>query len=145
MRREIVVLEDDIDGGKADETVQYTVDGVTYEIDLSQKNANKLRDALSPFVTHSRKIGRGALSTVGGRRTQVPARGMAARRRENEEIRTWAKEKGYSVQDRGRIPRQIEDEYFQEKAPGLKDIGRRQTASAARGVITGKTPAFSGT
>ena len=43
-----IVLEDDLDGSVADETVTFALDGVTYEIDLNAKNAGELRDALAP-------------------------------------------------------------------------------------------------
>jgi hypothetical protein len=54
-----VELQDDLDGGPADETVRFGVDGAEYEIDLSKKNAAALRRKLAPFIEHSRKAGRG--------------------------------------------------------------------------------------
>jgi len=109
-RREIVVLEDDLDGGKADETVKYALDGVQYEIDLSEKNATKLRNAFAEFISHSRRVGRGGV-VVGGR-AAARARGSAAADREqNKAIRSWAKRKGKPISDRGRIPQEIVDEY----------------------------------
>lgn len=96
-----VVLVDDIDGGSADETVSFALDGVAYEIDLNVDNAAQLRDALAPWVGHARR--------VGGR-----SRGGAARRSgsrasggKNTEIREWARANGYSVSDRGRIPAEV--------------------------------------
>ncbi len=109
-RREIVVLEDDIEGGKADETVKFSLDGVQYEIDLSEKNAKKLRDAVATFVASGRKVSRGGV-VVGGR-AAARARGSAAADREqNKAIRTWARRKGKDISDRGRIPQEIVDEY----------------------------------
>jgi hypothetical protein len=109
-RREIVVLEDDLDGGKADETVKFALDGVQYEIDLSEKNATKLRNAFADYLSHSRRVGRGGV-VVGGR-AAARARGSAAADREqNKAIRAWAKRKGKSISDRGRIPQEIVDEY----------------------------------
>ena len=109
-RREIVVLEDDLDGGKADETVKFALDGVQYEIDLSEKNAAKLRTAFADFVSASRKVGRGGV-VVGGR-AAARARGSAAADREqNKAIRAWAKRKGKTISGRGRIPQGIVDEY----------------------------------
>src|SRR5215471_10571646 len=107
-RREIVVLEDDLDGGKADETVRFGLDGIVYEIDLSKDNAAKLRDTFAPFITGARKAGRGGV-VVGGRSA---ARGSAAADREqNKAIRAWAKRKGKNISGRGRIPQGIVDEY----------------------------------
>ena len=54
-----IILVDDIDGGDASETVQFGLDGTSYEIDLSDKNAGALRDALSGYVGHARKVGSG--------------------------------------------------------------------------------------
>ena len=45
-KRTVVVLEDDLDGGPADETVTFALDGVSYEIDLSSSNAGRLRESL---------------------------------------------------------------------------------------------------
>ena len=54
-----VVLEDDLDGGPADETVRFAIDGAAYEIDLSKKHAKAFRRKLEPFISHARKAGRG--------------------------------------------------------------------------------------
>jgi hypothetical protein len=53
----VIVFEDDVDGGKADETVRFGLDGATYEIDLSDRNADRLRKALAPFLDAARKTG----------------------------------------------------------------------------------------
>jgi hypothetical protein len=109
-RREIVVLEDDLDGGKADETVKFALDGVQYEIDLSDKNATKLRNLFADYLAAGRRVGRGGV-VVGGR-AAARARGSAAADREqNKAIRAWAKRKGRNISDRGRIPQEIVDEY----------------------------------
>jgi hypothetical protein len=50
----IVKLTDDIDGGDADETIQFALDGKSYEVDLSAANAAKLRDALKPYIEKGR-------------------------------------------------------------------------------------------
>jgi nucleoid-associated protein Lsr2 len=49
-----VALEDDLDGGAADETVRFGIGGAVYEIDLSAKNAAELRQTLAPFIDHAR-------------------------------------------------------------------------------------------
>ncbi len=51
-----VILVDDVDGGEAAETVSFALDGVSYEIDVSQKNAKALRDALGAWVGHARRV-----------------------------------------------------------------------------------------
>jgi Lsr2 len=104
-------LVDDLDGGDADETVKFALDGIQYEIDLSEKNADKLRELIAPYVGAGTKIGRGGV-VVGGRAAAARGRGGAAADREqNKAIRTWAKREGKSISDRGRIPQEIVDEY----------------------------------
>jgi hypothetical protein len=96
----IVELEDDLDGGPADETVRFAFDGTGYEIDLNRKNARTFRKQLAPFIEHARKAGRG----------QRRARTQSARRRSGE-IRAWAKEHGIAVSERGRIPASVVEQY----------------------------------
>jgi hypothetical protein len=96
-------LIDDLDGGEAEETVQFSLDGVPYEIDLSSTNAKKLRDCLAPFVEHARRAG-----AVGGRRRRTRA---ASSRERSADIRAWAKARGIKVNERGRIPATVVEEY----------------------------------
>lgn len=102
-------LVDDLDGGDADETVKFALDGVQYEIDLSNKNAEKLRDAFAPYVASGTKVGRGGV-VVGGRAARGRG-GAIADREQNRAIRAWAKKEGRDISDRGRIPQEIVDEY----------------------------------
>jgi hypothetical protein len=113
-KRTIHVLVDDIDGGEADETVKFSLDGVQYEIDLSKKNASKLRDAFGPYVASGTKIGRGGV-VVGGRAASARGRGgAAADRDQNRAIRDWAQSKGIKVSDRGRIKQEVVDRFNAE-------------------------------
>lgn len=102
-------LIDDLDGGEAAETVIFGLDGYSYQIDLSTKNATKLRNALSAFVdSGSRVSGRAG----GGPRTSSRPRVTAsAGREQNQAIREWAQRKGYDVAPRGRIKQEIVDQY----------------------------------
>jgi hypothetical protein len=52
-------LEDDLDGGPADETLRFGLGGREYEIDLTEKNVATFRQQLAPFAGHARKAGRG--------------------------------------------------------------------------------------
>lgn len=104
-----VLLLDDIDGGEANETVTFAIDGKTYEIDLNEANAQKLRDALDPYL----KAGRRAGGTRGARGAARGGRGTAGGP-DTAKIRAWAKENGYDVNDRGRVPASIREAY--EKA-----------------------------
>ena len=102
-------LVDDLDGGDADETVKFALDGVQYEIDLSASNAGKLRDVFAPYIASGTKVGRGGVG-VGGRAARGRG-GATADREQNRAIREWAKKAGKDISDRGRIPQEIVDEY----------------------------------
>ena len=108
-----VLLVDDLDGGEAEETVSFAVDGSSYEIDLSQKNAEELRDAFAKYVGAARKAGRSSGS--GGRSSSAGRSrgGTAMDRDQAAAIRSWAKKQGLKVSDRGRIPASIIDQYNQ--------------------------------
>lgn len=105
-----VVLVDDLDGGEAAETVSFGLDGVTYEIDLSDRNASSLRDAFAPWVGHARRVG--GRSTSGRRRSG--ARLSGSRSSDTATIREWARANGQTVSDRGRISADLRAAY--EKA-----------------------------
>lgn len=109
MARETVTrLVDDLDGGVAHETVRFALDGHLYEIDLSSKNAKKLRSELSTFIAHGSRVNaRRAAATATGR----PARGGAVNADQNRAIREWAIAKGYDIAERGRIKKEIVDEF----------------------------------
>ncbi|OIJ65861.1 histone-like nucleoid-structuring protein Lsr2 [Streptomyces mangrovisoli] len=108
-----VLLVDDLDGGEADETVTFALDGKTYEIDLTTSNADKLRGLLDPYVKGGRRTGAGRSS--GGRGKARPASGVSGNQL-TAQIRAWAKENGHEVNDRGRVPAKIREAY--EKANG---------------------------
>src|SRR2546430_1837353 len=95
-----VVLEDDIDGSPADETVRFAYDGRQYEIDLSSKNAQALRSTLGKYIEHARKA-------PGGPRQ---ARGPRSRV-DTSAVREWARAQGKEISDRGRIPASVMKEY----------------------------------
>ncbi|MFD7985697.1 Lsr2 family protein [Kitasatospora indigofera] len=105
-----VILEDDLDGGSADETVTFALDGVAYEIDLKSTNADKLRGLLAPYVEKGRKqSGRltSARRSSGRGATARPAAGAP----DTAKIRAWAKEQGLEVNDRGRVPSTVREAY----------------------------------
>lgn len=105
-----VILEDDLAGGPADETVVFGLDGQEYEIDLSAKNAEQLRAALKPFTTKARKTAKartGKASRAGGR----SAGGVNP-----ADVRAWAKSQGIQVKGRGRLSSELVERY--RKATG---------------------------
>jgi hypothetical protein len=97
-------LVDDTDGSEAQETVSFALEGTTYEIDLSDQNAKKLRDALEPWLSKARKTG-------GGRRR---ARGDGAGKADKTQMsamRDWLRQHGHDVSTRGRIPAKLQELY----------------------------------
>jgi hypothetical protein len=111
-----VSLIDDLSGDKADETVEFGLDGKNFEIDLSTGNASKLRDLLAEYVAAARRPGG---RRRGGASAAAAAAGASARRpsvdrEQNQAIRDWARKRGMKVSDRGRIPADVLEAYHQE-------------------------------
>ena len=96
-----IVLVDDLDGSDATETVSFGLDGTSYEIDLNDKNAATLREALSGYVGHARKV-----TSTSRRRKSASTSGPGA-----SEIRDWAKANGMKVSDRGRVSAEVRQAY----------------------------------
>lgn len=94
-----VQLVDDVDQSPADETVTFGLDGVTYEIDLTSRNAAQLRDSLATWVGHARR--------VGGRKSS----GRPTARKDLNEVREWGRKNGFSVSDRGRVAADLQEAY----------------------------------
>jgi uncharacterized Ntn-hydrolase superfamily protein len=118
-----VRLVDDLDGEAADETVEFGIDGKSYEIDLSKENAGRLRDVLADFVTAARRAGgrrRSSSSSAGtgtasGGAGSAPKGRTAIDREQNQAIREWARKQGMKVSDRGRIPAEVLEAYHKDK------------------------------
>ena len=96
----LTTLQDDIDGSNATQTIRFALDGIEYEIDVSDRNANRLRNSLSEFIAHSRK--------VGGRRAPKSA---SSGKVDTKAVRKWAKANGIEVSSRGRIPAEVVERY----------------------------------
>lgn len=102
--RTTVTLVDDLDGGTAEETVGFGLDGATYEIDLSAAHAGELRSALEPYIGAARRAG-GRRATPAAPAAPAPAAAPSSSSRErNQEIRSWANEHGAGLSARGRLP-----------------------------------------
>jgi len=102
-------LIDDLDGGEAHETVTFGLDGYVYQIDLSTKNAKKLRGELASYVDRGTRVA--GRSTASLRASVRPRGSAAADRQQNQAIREWAIRKGMPVAPRGRIKQEIVDQY----------------------------------
>ena len=101
-----VVLVDDIDGSDAVETVSFALDGVDYEIDLSEQHAGELRSAISLYVGHARRTG-------GRRRSGKRSSGSAGEDSSASaaDIRAWARENRLEVPERGRVSAEVREAY----------------------------------
>ena len=104
-RKTVVLLEDDIDGSKASETISFALDGSDYEIDLNEGHANELREALARFTNAGRKVagGRGRPAA----RTKSSSHGGP----DAKAVRLWATENGIPVNTRGRIQAEVVEKY----------------------------------
>ena len=115
-----VTLVDDLDGGEAAESVTFSLDGKTYEIDLSEKHATALRDAFAPFIGGARRAGNAAKVGAQQRMSTVRSTGSVRSHGETAAIREWANTNGLEVSTRGRISSTV-----------LEAYENRATASAA--------------
>ena len=105
--RTTIALEDDINGGPAEETLRFRLGTAEYEIDLNARNALRFRTQMAPFTDHARKT---------GTQQRRPARPASARQH-SADIRAWAKEHGIQVSDRGRIPASVIEQYQTRTMP----------------------------
>ncbi len=105
-----IVLSDDLDGSEATQTVNYTIDGQEYEIDLSEENVQRFHEALEPFVSASRQVSRQAAPARRGRGNGRRRTGGSGRD-DIAQIRSWAESQGKDVSARGRIKKEIIDAY----------------------------------
>jgi Lsr2 len=106
-----VRLVDDLDGSKASGTVAFSFDGRSYEIDLSDKNTDKFRKALTPFIDAARKVGGRGSGRGRGQRQSAADRPARANREETQAIREWARQNGHKVSERGRISQSVLEAY----------------------------------
>lgn len=103
-KKTVVLLEDDIDGSEAKETISFALDGSEYEIDLNEGHANELREALGRFTAAGRK--------VSGSRGRPPARTKSSQGGPDAKaVRIWAAENGIPVNTRGRIQAEVVEKY----------------------------------
>lgn len=116
-QKTVVLLVDDLDESEADETVEFGLDGVGYEIDLSTSHAEELRDALADYVAHARRRSGTRRNRRRAAAERPAARGngttSTAEREQNRAVREWARAQGMTVSERGRIPSEITQAYHQ--------------------------------
>ncbi|WP_199512154.1 histone-like nucleoid-structuring protein Lsr2 [Nucisporomicrobium flavum] len=108
-RQVVTTLIDDMDGSQADRTVEFGLDGVRYTIDLSEKNAGKLRKALDVYLAAATRVGRADLDRRKGRGSHATT--VVSERERNRAIRQWALANGHDVSERGRISAAVVEAY----------------------------------
>jgi hypothetical protein len=102
-QRTILELVDDLDGGKAEETVSFALDGVEFDIDLSAENAARLRDTFAEYVGHARRIGGRKKTGAGTPKVVAATNGKP----DTQAVREWARSQGEVVAERGRVPQAL--------------------------------------
>lgn len=132
----ITKMLDDLDGGEADETVHFSLDGVGYSVDLSSKNASELRSFLTRYIEAGERQGRVEV----GRHAQLLRSSShrvtvqnTANREMNQKIRAWADSHGWQLADRGRIPQHIVDA-FETRTPNPNWVAEQEAAEKAAAV-----------
>lgn len=125
----ITSLIDDLDGSEAEETVEFGLDGKTYEIDLSTSNARTLRDAFEAYRAAARRAG-GIRRKAGG--GGMPARRPAVDKEQNQAIREWAIKQGMKIADRGRIPQEVLDAFNGRPGVDYRPLSEKNQVAALR-------------
>jgi hypothetical protein len=114
-----VILIDDLDGGEATETVEFGIDEVVYEIDLSDENAEALREAITKWTGVARRV-RGSGGSPRSSVYRPPARSGSngeLSKPERNKLRAWAAENGYTVAERGRISMEVQQAWIAAGRP----------------------------
>ncbi|MEV6906060.1 Lsr2 family protein [Amycolatopsis sp. NPDC051071] len=125
-----VQIVDDIDGGEATQTVPFALDGVTYEIDLSDDNAGHLRDELERYIDAGRRVGGRKVKVATGQSTLASDAPKPADRERNQQVRAWATANGYPIAERGRIPNNIYEAF--ENADSAEPVTEEATVKRKR-------------
>jgi hypothetical protein len=130
-----IEILDDTDGSRAEQSVPFGLDGVSYEIDLSTTNAKALREALAPYVLAARRTGGRRIKVAVGQSTDStkqqsePSTSYTA----THDIRTWARENGYEVADQGRISKTVVEAFHSSRQRLSGETNRKhQTATATK-------------
>ena len=102
-RKTTVMLQDDLEGGQATQTIRFGYQGIEYEIDLNDENAKEMTQWLENYVSHARR--------VGGSKRAAKSNGYASKV-DPKLVRQWAAEQGIELNSRGRIPSDIQERYI---------------------------------
>lgn len=102
-----VQLIDDIDGTEATQTVSFSLHNRAYEVDLNDAHAAELEDTLDKFIKAARRVGSGSTP----RTTRARRSSGGGSNSDSAKVREWAKSQGIEVNERGRLPKSIVDQY----------------------------------
>jgi hypothetical protein len=102
--RVVTLITDDLDGSEAAGTIAFSLEGASYEIDLSSAHAEELRRVLEPYTKAGRK-------TSGKRDGRRRSQGASADKEQIKAMRDWAKKHGLKVSDRGRVSAEVQQAY----------------------------------
>ena len=132
-QKTIVQLFDDLDGSTGDDisSVEFALDGVTYEIDLRDANAERLREAIAGFVDAARRTG-GRVKRASGVPSVKPS-GDGRSREQTRAMREWARRNGHDVSERGRIPAAVIEAFEQAHASAASGGGKKAKLAAFSG------------
>lgn len=125
-----VQLVDDLDGSQSNDisTMTFGLDGATYEIDLTEANADNLRKAVAEFATHARRTG-GRLKR--GTASASPGGSATAGHEQAQAVREWARRNGHEVSNRGRIPASLIEAFDAAQAEAITKTRKRRTSTSA--------------
>lgn len=112
---ETVRLVDDISGDEAQETVDFGLDGRRFRIDLTAAHARRLRDDLAPFLAAARAADSPGSQRARTRAATAGSGSDGATREHNRVVREWARENGFTVSERGRIPAEVAEAYRRDE------------------------------
>ncbi len=124
----VVQIVDDLDGGTATQTVPFALDGVSYEIDLSDSNAEALRGELAQYVDAGKRVGGRRVKVAAGQTTVAGIADGAKKpvdRERNQAVRAWAGDNGYSIAERGRIPNEIYEAFDTAEQEPVEDAAAK--------------------
>ncbi len=141
-QKTIVQLFDDLDGTAGDDirSVEFSLDGVNYEIDLTEANAERLREELADFISAARRTG-GRIKRASGPSTAKQA-GEGRSKEQTKAIRDWARQNGHEISERGRIPSAVVEAF--EAAHAVEEAPAAAKPKARAGSAKAKKAAFSG-
>lgn len=130
-----ITMVDDLDGSEAEHSIEFGLDGKTFEIDLSSENYAKLRELFEPFTSVARFVGRPGAKAA---RPGVKTYGSNQDRQQNQAIRAWARDNNVEIAERGRIPAEVIDAYGNRNKMAMQVQAETEAKAEAAAVEAAK-------